>query len=154
MSAIRVRPADPEDAHLIHELIVELATYEREPDAVETTPELLRAQLAATPPPFECMIGELDEQPVGFALWFQTYSTWRGRPGLWLEDFYVRPSHRGSGVGRALFEAVERVASERGYGRLELSVLDWNELAIGFYRRRGGSPMEGWTTWRFIPGGD
>ena len=129
--------------------IRELADYEREPDAVEATEEGLRAQLQAQPPPFRAWIAEVTGRPVGFALAFTTYSTWKGRSGLWLEDFYVTPEARGRGVGTALFRVLGQLCRDEGYARLELSALDWNELARGFYRRRGAHPMEGWTTWRF-----
>lgn len=149
--AITLRAADPDDAATVHRFICELAEYEREPDAVQVTPARLEEQLASTRCPFECLIAEVDGEPAGFALWFQTYSTWRGRPGLWLEDLYVTPDRRGIGVGAALFDELRRVARVRGYARLELGVLDWNEPAIGFYRARGGRPLEGWTYYRFSP---
>ncbi|HJL05457.1 MAG TPA: GNAT family N-acetyltransferase [Polyangiaceae bacterium LLY-WYZ-15_(1-7)] len=145
---VRVRPASPDDAAAICGFIQELADYEKEPDAVEATPETLRAQMESAAPPFECWIGELDGAPVGFALTFRTYSTWRARPGLWLEDFYVTPAARGAGVGDALFTELARVCVARGYGRLELTALDWNELAHRFYEKRGMKRMDEWTTWR------
>ncbi len=110
--------------------------------------EELRAQLESERPPFEALLVELDGEPVGFALFFSTYSTWRGRPGLWLEDFYVTPSSRRRGAGQALFAALVVLAEARGYGRFELSALDWNELAHGFYDKRGLRRLDGWTTWR------
>lgn len=88
---------------------------------------------------------------VGFALWFVNFSTWLGRHGLYLEDLYVRPSHRGSGLGRALLETLVGIAKERGYGRVEWAVLDWNEPAQGFYRTLGAEPMDDWTVWRLCP---
>jgi GNAT superfamily N-acetyltransferase len=144
-----IRAAKPDDAAAIHELVVALATYEREPDAVRATPESLRAQLAAERPPFECLLAEEDGRPVGFALFFPTFSTWEGRPGLYLEDLFVREEARGSGVGRALLAALARLAVERGYGRLELAALDWNTPAVGFYERLGGKAMDDWTVFRF-----
>jgi GNAT superfamily N-acetyltransferase len=144
-----IRAAKPDDAAAIHELVVALATYEREPDAVRATPESLRAQLAAERPPFECLLAEEDGRAVGFALFFPTFSTWEGRPGLYLEDLFVREEARGSGVGRALLVALARLAVERGYGRLELAALDWNTPALGFYERLGGRAMDDWTVFRF-----
>lgn len=146
--SIVVRAATPDDAPTIHRFIVELAVYEREPDAVVTTPEVLRDQLASERPPFEARIVELDGAPVGFALFFPTYSTWLGRPGLWLEDFYVTPAARGKGAGEALFADLLALAEARGYGRFELTALDWNELAHRFYEKRGLRRMDEWTTWR------
>jgi GNAT superfamily N-acetyltransferase len=146
--SIVVREAGPEDAATIHRFIVELAVYEREPDAVVTTPEVLRDQLASERPPFEARIVEVDGAPVGFALFFPTYSTWLGRPGLWLEDFYVTPAARGKGAGEALFADLLALAEARGYGRFELTALDWNELAHRFYEKRGLRRMDEWTTWR------
>lgn len=146
--AVVVREALPADAETLHRFITELAVYEREPDAVETTPDVLRAQLASDRPPFEARIVELDGTPVGFALFFGTYSTWRGVPGLWLEDFYVTPDARGKGAGEALFAALLALAEARGYGRFELTALDWNELAHRFYEKRGLRRLDEWTTWR------
>jgi GNAT superfamily N-acetyltransferase len=144
-----IRFATVEDAEAIHELVVALATYEREPDAVRATPESLRAQLGAERPPFECLLAEEGGRAVGFALFFPTFSTWEGRPGLYLEDLFVLEEARGSGVGRALLGALARIAVERGYGRLELAALDWNAPAIGFYERLGGRAMDDWRVFRF-----
>jgi GNAT superfamily N-acetyltransferase len=144
-----IRAAGPDDAEAIHELVVALATYEREPDAVRATPESLRAQLAADRPPFECLLAEEGGRAVGFALFFPTFSTWEGRPGLYLEDLFVREEARGSGVGRALLVRLAQIAVERGYGRLELAALDWNTPATGFYERLGGQAMDDWTVFRF-----
>jgi len=145
---IAIRAARPEDAAVVHAFIRGLAEYEREPDAVEVTVEELADQLAASPPPFECVLAERGGEPLGFALFFANYSTWRGRAGIYLEDLFVPPEHRGAGVGRALLEHVARVAVERGCARLEWSVLDWNEPAIRFYERIGAAPLSEWTTWR------
>jgi GNAT superfamily N-acetyltransferase len=145
---IAIRPARPADADTLFRFIRELAEYEREPDAVQTSPVALAAQLAEEPPPFECLIAERDDAPVGFALFFHNYSTWRGRRGLYLEDLYVSPSHRGRGVGKRLLVELARVATERGCARLEWSVLDWNQPAIEFYRALGATPMDEWTVFR------
>ncbi len=147
-SGVHIRRARAADAALLHAFICELAAYEREPDAVLVDPRTLAAQLASERPPFECLVAERGAQPAGFALFFGTYSTWLGRPGLHLEDLWVRPAHRGQGVARALLEHLAALAVQRGYGRLEWAVLDWNELAHGFYRRLGARPMDEWTTWR------
>ena len=148
----RIRFATPEDAPLLHRFIRELAEYEREPMAVEVTDTELRAQLSQPRPPFECLVAERDgergPEPLGFALFFASYSTWRGRPGIYLEDLYVPPVHRGTGVGRALLAALARLARARGCARLEWSVLDWNAPAIGFYQRLGATAMSEWTVHR------
>lgn len=146
--SIRVRRAEASDSETIHRFIAELAAFEREPDAVEATPEGLRRQLLSPRPPFDCLIAEVGGKPAGFALFFSNYSTWRGREGIYLEDLYVSERFRGMGVGAELFRAVARVACERGAGRLELSVLDWNETAIAFYRAFGARPLGEWTTYR------
>ncbi len=146
--ALRIRPAVPADAELIRRFVHELATYEREPDAVVATVEGLREQLAAKTPPFECVIAEDDGEPVGFALYFHNYSTWRGRRGLYLEDLYVTPAARGRGFGEALLAHCARIAVERGCARFEWAVLDWNAPAIGFYEKLGAIPMKEWTVFR------
>ncbi len=144
----QLRTAIPADAATIHRLVFELATYEREPQAVEATPADFAAQLSQERPPFECILAERDGEVLGFTLFFPNYSTWRGKPGIWIEEIYVRPAHRGLGVARALLARVAAMAVERGCGRVDFSVLDWNELAHGFYRRVGATPMSDWTQWR------
>jgi len=145
---MRLRFAGPADAGTLMRFIQELADYEKEPDAVEVDEATLAAQLAEPHPPFECVLAELEDGPVGFALFFHNYSTWRGRRGLHLEDLWVTPAARSRGVGRGLMAELARIAEERGCARLEWAVLDWNELALGFYRSLGAHPMKGWTTWR------
>lgn len=152
---LRIRFATPDDASLLHRFICELAEYEREPQAVKVTVAELHAQLSQPRPPFECLVAERADDgaasepaALGFALFFTSYSTWRGRPGIYLEDLYVPPVHRGAGVGRALLAALARLTRERGGARLEWSVLDWNTPAIGFYARLGASAMAEWTTFR------
>jgi len=146
--SIVLRPATAEDAPHIHRLIVALAAYEREPDAVEVTPATLAAQLASERPPFECLLALVEGVVVGFALYFHNYSTWRGRTGLYLEDLFVDPTQRGRGVGRELLAELARIAVARGCARMEWMVLDWNEPAIAFYRRLGAAPVDGWHTFR------
>ncbi len=128
-----IRPATPEDAEAIHGFIYELAVYEKEPDAVEATPESIKAQMQSERPPFECVIGEVDGTPIGMALFFQSYSTWEGVPGIYLEDLYVQPGHRGGGYGGALLAELAAIAVERGFARVDWSVLDWNTPSIEFY---------------------
>jgi GNAT superfamily N-acetyltransferase len=146
-----IRPAEPRDVPKILALIKELATYEREPDAVNATESDLTAALFAPEPAVFALMAELDgaDSPVvGFAIWFRSFSTWVGRHGLYIEDLYVRPELRGQGHGRALFDALVAIADERGYGRVEWAALDWNEPAHRFYEARGGRRLDDWTTWR------
>ena len=146
--SLRIDPATPEDIPLILDLIKELAEYEHEPDAAQATPQQLHDALFGPRPAAEAVIARLDGVPAGWALWFQNYSTWTGKPGLWLEDLYVRPEHRRHGVGRALLTYLAGVCIERDYGRFEWSVLDWNTPAIDFYASLGAVQMSDWTTHR------
>ncbi len=142
--SLRIRPAEPTDVELIFSLIVDLAAYERARERVVGSPELLRAALFGEDPVAEAAIAELDGEPVGFALWFRTFSTWLCLPGLWLEDLYVSPQHRRAGVGRVLLAHVAGVALENRYGRVEWSALDWNKPALEFYARLGAERLEEW----------
>jgi GNAT superfamily N-acetyltransferase len=144
-----IRDATADDIDVVVELIVELATYEREPEQAKATAEQLRSALFAPEPAVYCLVAEDDSGAVvGFALWFRTFSTWLGRHGVYLEDLFVRPSARRAGHGRALLAELARIAVERGYGRVEWAVLDWNVEAQGFYSAIGAHPMSEWTTWR------
>ncbi len=145
----RVRPAAPADVPVLLELVHELAVYEREPDAVEATEDMLAAALFGPAPVASCSVAlDCDGAVVGFALWYVTFSTWQGLPGLWLEDLFVRPVARGSGLGKALLQELARVCVARGYARFEWWVLDWNAPAIGFYRSLGAVSQDEWTTFR------
>ena len=144
MSSFSLRHARPDDAETIHRFILELAIYEQEPDAVEVTPASLRAQLEADPAPFECMLAEVDGEPVGFALYFFNYSTWRGQQGIYLEDLYVQPEHRGAGFGLALLRQLSAVAVRHGCSRLDWQVLDWNQPSIDFYEALGAEINRNW----------
>ena len=148
MGEVRVRAASEADVPLILSFIKELAEYERLSHEVVATEEALRRWLFAERPVAEVLVGEDGGEPAGFALFFHSFSTFLGRPGIYLEDLYVRSEFRGRGVGRALLVHLARLAKERGCGRLEWSVLDWNEPAIGFYRGIGASPVGGWTVYR------
>lgn len=143
-----IRPAQPDDVPAILALIRELATYEREPDAVTATEADLTAALFDERPALFGLIAHDGDAVAGFALWFLNFSTWVGRHGIYLEDLYVRPEFRGHGHGRDLLLELARIADERGYGRVEWSVLDWNEPAQRFYESLGAVPMQEWTTWR------
>ncbi|HVN91272.1 MAG TPA: GNAT family N-acetyltransferase [Candidatus Binataceae bacterium] len=145
---IAIRFATPQDASAIFELIKGLAEYEREPDAVEVTVDRLREQMESPNPPFECLLAEDESRAIGFALFFRNYSTWRGIPGLYLEDLYVLEDYRGRGIGQALLARLQEIVGERGWGRMEWAVLNWNTPAQGFYREMGARPMTEWTTWR------
>lgn len=148
MGEVSVRAASEGDVPQILAFINELAEYERLSHEVVATEEALREHLFGDRPVAEVMIAEEGGDPAGFALFFHSFSTFLGRPGIYLEDLYVRPEFRGKGMGRALLVHLARLAKERGCGRLEWSVLDWNEPAIGFYRGIGASPVGGWTVYR------
>jgi GNAT superfamily N-acetyltransferase len=144
-----IRDATPADVPEILAMIRELADYERAPDAVLATTDLLHEALFCESPAAFALIAETGGgEVVGFALWFRNFSTWLGRHGAYLEDLYVRPAHRGHGYGKALLSALARIAVDRGYGRFEWWVLDWNTPAIDFYRSLGAEPMEEWTVQR------
>ena len=145
-----IREATPADVPEILAMIHELADYEKAPHEVVTTPGLLREALFGADPAVYALMAEDDETGavVGFALWFRNFSTWLGRHGVYLEDLYVRPSHRGHGYGKALLQELARIAVERGYGRFEWWVLDWNTPAIDFYRSIDAVPMDEWTVYR------
>ena len=143
-----IRAARPADVPAVLALVRELARYEREPDAVRASEDDLRAGLFGDPPAAHCLVVEDETAVVGFALWYPTFSTWTGKPGVWLEDLYVQPELRGRGYGRQLLVELAAVAVSRGWTRLEWWVLDWNEPAQGFYRSLGARPEDDWTVWR------
>ncbi|MFL6009782.1 MAG: GNAT family N-acetyltransferase [Rubrobacteraceae bacterium] len=148
MPQLEIRAATEDDVPLLLSLIKELADYEHLSHEVVATEEMLRDSLFGERRVAEALLGYLGDDPAGFALFFHTFSTFLGKPGIYLEDLYVRPEFRGSGVGQALLVQIAGLAKERGCGRLEWSVLDWNEPAIGFYKRIGASPVSGWTVYR------
>lgn len=143
-----VRPATPDDCSLIAEMVRELAEYERLADQAKATAEDFHCHLFGDRPSAEAAIVEVGAQPVGFALWFTTFSTFLGRPGMYLEDIYVRPTYRGRGIGKAILGRLAQLAMDRGCGRLEWSVLNWNTPAIGFYEAMGARPVGEWTVYR------
>lgn len=145
---VTIRPARLGDEAAILDMVVALAVYEREPDAVKATEESLRATLFGEQPQVFAHIAEFDGEPVGLALWFLTYSTWTGRPSLYLEDLFVAEAARGTGAGRALLTALAREAKARGCARMDWAVLDWNEKARQFYRHIGAHHAKGWEPWR------
>jgi len=143
-----IRPCRPDDAETLVRLVHELAVYEKLEQYALATPESFRAHLFGPRPAAEAILAEVDGEPVGFALYFSTFSTFRGQPGLYLEDIFVRERYRGRGIGKALLATVAKTAVECGCGRLEWSVLDWNTPSIGFYRSLGARPMDDWTVYR------
>jgi GNAT superfamily N-acetyltransferase len=145
---ITIRMAGSGDVETIAGLVRELAVYEKLEQHANATPDDFRRHLFGPRPAAEAALVEMDGQAVGFALWFSTFSTFRGQPGMYLEDIFVKPACRGRGIGKALLAAVAAKAVERGCGRLEWSVLDWNAPAIGFYRSLGARPMDEWTVYR------
>jgi GNAT superfamily N-acetyltransferase len=151
--AFRIRPAEIGDVPVILELIRDLATYERAPNDVTATEEQLREVLFGAKPAAEVRLAFEDDVAVGFGVFFHNFSTWLGKPGLYLEDLFVRPEHRGKGYGRALLVDLAKIAGERGCGRMEWAVLDWNDPAIQFYRKLGAKPMDEWTVFRLTRDG-
>jgi GNAT superfamily N-acetyltransferase len=143
-----IRPATSADVPVIAELIRALARFERLEDEVVMTEELLERALFGQRPYAEVLLAEDDGRPVGFALFFHNFSTFLGRPGIYLEDLFVVPAHRGRGVGRDLLVHLARLAVERECGRLEWAVLNWNQEAIRFYERLGAHPNSDWTVYR------
>lgn len=146
--SISIRPAARSDLPLIAALIRELAEYEKLADAVRFDIAMLGEHLFGAQPMAEVLIGESGGIAAGFALFFHNFSTFEGKPGIHLEDLFVRPAFRGSGLGRALLEHLAALAAARGCARLEWAVLDWNEPALGFYRKLGARPLDDWTVMR------
>jgi GNAT superfamily N-acetyltransferase len=145
---VTIRDARPGDLDEICALIVELALYEEAPDEVVFERDEVGGHLFGDDPAARVLIAETDDGRVaGMALWFRTFSTWVGRPGIWLEDLFVRPEHRGHGYGKGLLQAVR----DRTDGRVEWTVLDWNQSAIDFYQALGAAPVDGWTRYRWEP---
>ncbi|MER6184707.1 GNAT family N-acetyltransferase [Streptomyces sp. NPDC001652] len=145
-----IRTATPADIPAVHTLIRELADYEKAPDEAKATPEQLHEALFGDRPAAYAHIAEDDTtgEAVGYALWFLNFSTWRGVHGIYLEDLYVRPEARGGGHGKALLTELARICVERGYERLEWSVLNWNAPSIAFYEALGARPQDEWTVYR------
>jgi len=145
-----IRPAEPGDVPAILGLVHELAVYEKEPNAVEATEAHFSSALFPQDrvPTAFAHVAVVDGKVVGMAIWYVTFSTWLGRGGIWLEDLFVSPEHRGSGLGKAMLATLAAVCAERGYGRLEWWVLKWNTPSIGFYDSIDGQPMDEWLTYR------
>src|SRR5215471_5926748 len=148
-----IRPARLDDVPIILKLIRDLATYERAPHEVVATEAQLVDVLFGKRPVAEVLLAFEGESPIGFAVFFYNFSTWLGRPGLYLEDLFVKPQKRGKGYGRALLVELAKIARDRGCGRMEWAVLNWNEPAIKFYRTLGAKPMDEWTVFRLTRDG-
>jgi GNAT superfamily N-acetyltransferase len=147
----RIRPARPEDVPELLTMIRELAEFERLANQVIATAADYHRSLFGDPPAAGALIGEVADSPAGYAIFFNTFSSFLGRSGIWLEDIYVRPAHRGIGLGKALFQAVGAIARERGAGRYEWTVLDWNQHAITFYEQMGAEILPDWRIVRISP---
>jgi GNAT superfamily N-acetyltransferase len=147
-----IRTATPDDIPVIHAMVRELAEYEKVPDEAKASREQLHEALFGERPAAFAHIAEAAGEPVGFALWFLNFSTWRGVHGIYLEDLYVRPEARGGGHGKALLTELARICVERGYERLEWSVLNWNRPSIEFYEALGACPQDEWTVYRLTDG--
>lgn len=146
--SLHIRPANPEDAELILRFIIDLAIYEKAEHEVKTDAAGLRDSLFGEGSSSHALICEQDGVPIGYAVYFFNYSTWLGKHGLYLEDLYVSPEARGCGAGKALLQHLARIAVDRGCGRFEWSVLDWNQPAIDFYQSFGARPQDEWTSYR------
>jgi GNAT superfamily N-acetyltransferase len=147
-----IRTATPDDIPVIHAMVRELAEYEKVPDEAKASRQQLHEALFGERPAAFAHIAEAAGEPVGFALWFLNFSTWRGVHGIYLEDLYVRPEARGGGHGKALLTELARICVERGYERLEWSVLNWNRPSIDFYEALGARPQDEWTVYRLTDG--
>src|ERR687896_953937 len=148
VSEVRIRRIEQTDLPVVVEMVHELALYEREPDECHLTVGQLESALFSEAPALFGHVGEVDGEVAGMALWFLNFSTWRGTHGIYLEDLYVRPAHRGKGLGRELLRTLAELCVQRGYSRLEWWVLDWNTPSIEFYKATGAVPMDEWTVFR------
>ncbi|MDV5357523.1 GNAT family N-acetyltransferase [Kosakonia sp. SMBL-WEM22] len=146
--SLTIRPACPEDASAIYDMIYELAVYEKAPQEVVTTPDEIRETLFGAGSNTEALICEIAGKIVGYAVFFTSYSTWLGRNGIYMEDLYISPDYRGQGAGRAMLKQIAQYAVARRCGRLEWSVLDWNQPAIDFYLSIGALPQSEWVRYR------
>jgi GNAT superfamily N-acetyltransferase len=147
-AVISIAPANERDVPIILNFIRKLAEYEKLSQMVVATEAHIREHVFGANPVAEVLLAYWDEEPVGFALYFRNFSTFLGQVGIYLEDLFVEPEHRGKGIGKALLSRLAKIAIERGYGRLEWAVLDWNTPSIEFYRRLGADPLDAWTGYR------
>jgi GNAT superfamily N-acetyltransferase len=149
---MQIRLANPTDIQDIHRLIYELAVYEKAPDQMVATVAQIEQSLFNDSPVAFCHVAEVDGKIVGIALWFLNYSTWLGKPGIYLEDLFVQPEYRGHGIGKGIMKTLAQLCIERGYERFQWWVLDWNEPSIEFYKSLGAVPMNEWTVFRLSGG--
>jgi GNAT superfamily N-acetyltransferase len=145
---MNIRPARKEEVDIVLQLIHDLAHYEKAPDEVEATEKELLTTIFAEEPRVFCDLVEVDGDIAGMAIWFLNYSTWQGKHGIYLEDLFIKPEFRGRGFGKALLQHLARICEEKGYGRFQWWVLDWNSPAIEFYRSLGAVAMDEWTVYR------
>ena len=148
MNTTTIRPATLDDINQIMQFVIDLAIYEKEEDAVVATPEHFENALFCDNPQAHCLIAESNGKSIGFALYFFSFSTWLGQHGIYLEDLYVSPESRGLGAGKALLKELSKIAVKKNLGRVEWSVLDWNEPSIKFYEAMGAQAKDGWTVYR------
>ena len=146
---MHIRSARSEESAVILQLIKDLAEYEKAPDQVEATESDLKATIFGKEPKVFCDVVEVDGEIAGMAIWFLNYSTWQGKHGIYLEDLFIKPEYRGRGYGKALLVHLAKLCEEKGYGRFQWWVLDWNSPAIEFYRGLGAEAMDEWTVYRF-----
>jgi len=149
---MQIRLAIPSDVEDIHRLIYQLAVYEKAPEQMVATKDQINSSLFNDKPVAFCHIAEVDGKIVGIALWFLNYSTWLGKPGIYLEDLFVQPEYRGHGIGKGFMKTLAQLCIERGYERFQWWVLDWNEPSIDFYKSLGAVPMDEWTVFRLSGG--
>jgi len=149
---MQIRLATPSDVEDIHRLIYELAVYEKAPEQMVATIDQINGSLFKNMPVAFCHVAEVDGKIVGIALWFLNYSTWLGKPGIYLEDLFVQPEYRGHGIGKGFMKTLAQLCIERGYERFQWWVLDWNEPSIEFYKSLGAVPMDEWTVFRLSGG--
>ena len=145
---MKIRPARKEEVGIVLQLIHDLAHYEKAPNEVEATEKELLATIFIDNPKVFCDVVEVDGEIVGMAIWFLNYSTWQGKHGIYLEDLFIKPEYRGHGYGKALLRHLAKICDEKGYGRFQWWVLDWNSPAIEFYRSLGAVAMDEWTVYR------
>lgn len=145
---MKIRLAQPTDVEDIHHLIYELAVYEKAPEQMIATIDQVASSLLSESPVAFCHVAEVDGKIVGIALWFLNYSTWLGKPGIYLEDLFVQPQYRGLGIGKGFMQTLAALCVERGYERFQWWVLDWNKPSIDFYQSLGAEPMDEWTVFR------
>jgi len=145
---MKIRPARKEEVGIVLQLIHDLAHYEKAPNEVEATEKELLATIFIDNPKVFCDVVDVDGEIAGMAIWFLNYSTWQGKHGIYLEDLFIKPEYRGHGYGKALLKHLARICDEKGYGRFQWWVLDWNSPAIEFYRSLGAVAMDEWTVYR------